>query len=227
MTESKHTTLYHGDCLSILPALGSVDAIITDPVWPNAPSGMFPSVVDAQELLRACLEKVDARRVVIVLRGDSDPRFLIAVPARWPFFRVQILPYVMPGYIGRKLGGDEMAYCFGEPLPYAPGQRVIPGRAPAAQPCDRKDNGHPCSRALAHFKWLVRWWSMPGEVVLDPFMGSGTTGVACVNLQRRFVGIEIDSDYFKIAERRIADASCQLHLFQDVLQAEQMRMPNT
>jgi len=45
-----------------------------------------------------------------------------------------------------------------------------------------------------------------GDTVLDPFMGSGTTGVACVNLDRNFVGIEINADYFKIAEKRINTA---------------------
>lgn len=50
-------------------------------------------------------------------------------------------------------------------------------------------------------------WSNPGDVVLDPFMGSGTTGVAAVQLQRKFIGIEISSDYLAIAERRIAEAT--------------------
>ena len=49
-------------------------------------------------------------------------------------------------------------------------------------------------------------WSNEGDTVLDPFMGSGTTGVACVNTGRNFIGIEIDPDYFAIAENRIADA---------------------
>jgi site-specific DNA-methyltransferase (adenine-specific) len=201
--------LYLGDSRDILTTIGPVDTVITDPVWPNAPADMFPDVADAAGLLADCLKKIEAKRIVIVLRGDSDPRFLQAVPARWPFFRVQLLPYVMPGYIGRKLGGDELAYCFGEPLPSAPGRRVIPGRAPAAQPVHRKANGHPCSRALIHFEWLVNWWSLPGETVVDPFMGSGTTGVACVHQQRNFIGIEINENWFSVAEKHISEASFQ------------------
>ena len=49
-------------------------------------------------------------------------------------------------------------------------------------------------------------WSNPSDTVFDPFMGSGTTGVACINTNRNFIGIELDADYFKIAENRIADA---------------------
>lgn len=49
-------------------------------------------------------------------------------------------------------------------------------------------------------------WSNPGDVVLDPFMGSGTTGVACVNTDRKFIGMELDQGYFEIAEKRIAEA---------------------
>lgn len=145
--------------------------------------------------------------MVIVLRGDSDPRFLQAVPSRYPFFRVQVLSYAVPGYIGRKLGGDEMAYSFGEPLPSAPGRRVIPCWAPKAQPSDRPPKGHPCSRSLIHFRWLTHWWSLPGETILDPFAGSGTTGVAAVEMGRDFIGIEIDADYHAIAADRLAKAA--------------------
>jgi DNA modification methylase len=55
-------------------------------------------------------------------------------------------------------------------------------------------------------------WSNSGGLVLDPFMGSGTTGVACVQTGRDFIGIEIDPGYFKIAERRIKEAQAQMAL---------------
>ena len=48
-------------------------------------------------------------------------------------------------------------------------------------------------------------WSNEGDIVLDPFMGSGTTGVACKNLDRDFIGIELDENYFNIAKERIGD----------------------
>ena len=60
---------------------------------------------------------------------------------------------------------------------------------------------------MAH---MVEQWAAPGASVLDPFMGSGTTGVACVSLGRSFVGIEIDPAYFDIACRRIEQAQRQM-----------------
>jgi len=197
--------IYNVDSRNVLHELPPVDAIITDPVWPNCPPGLMPGSDDPQGLLEAVLSRVDAARIVIVLRGDSDPRFLMAVPRRWPFFRAQILPYVIPGYIGRKLGGDEIAYCFGEPLPSAPGRRVIPGWGPKVQPAGRPENSHPASRSVAHFRWLLRWWTEPGQTVLDPFMGSGTTGVACIEMGRKFIGIEIEKAYFEIAMKRLLE----------------------
>lgn len=201
-----------GDALTLLKDVGPVDTVITDPVWPNVPDGLLAGYEDPTGLLRDALKLIRCRRLVIVVRHDSDPRFFKAVPRRWPFFRTQILPYVVPGYIGRKLGGEELAYCFGEPLPSAPGRRVIPGYAPKAQPDERSDNGHPCSRSLVHFRWLVQWWSLPGETVLDPFMGSGTTGVACVEAGRNFIGIEVEPKYHAIAQYRIDHAQRPLPL---------------
>jgi len=55
--------------------------------------------------------------------------------------------------------------------------------------------------------------SLPGKIVLDSFMGSGTTGVACVELGRKFIGIEMEQKYFDIAVRRISEAQRQGRLF--------------
>jgi DNA modification methylase len=62
-------------------------------------------------------------------------------------------------------------------------------------------------------KWAVSLATRPDETVLDPFMGSGTTGVACVKLGRKFIGIEIEERYFDIACRRISDAYKQGDFF--------------
>lgn len=55
-------------------------------------------------------------------------------------------------------------------------------------------------------EWLIKTYTNEGETVLDNCMGSGSTGVACVNTGRHFIGIELDPDYFRIAEERIKDA---------------------
>lgn len=69
---------------------------------------------------------------------------------------------------------------------------------------------HPTQKPVALMEYLIRTYTNPGETVLDFTMGSGTTGVACVNTGRAFIGIERDPDYFAIAERRIAEAQPQL-----------------
>jgi site-specific DNA-methyltransferase (adenine-specific) len=61
-------------------------------------------------------------------------------------------------------------------------------------------------------RWLVKLVARPGDVVLDPFMGSGTTGVACAMEGREFIGIEKDAEYVEIARRRIAHAEGQMRL---------------
>lgn len=66
---------------------------------------------------------------------------------------------------------------------------------------------HPTQKPVALMEYLVRTYTNKGDTVLDNCMGSGTTGVACVNTGRRFVGIEKEPDYFKTASRRIYDAA--------------------
>ncbi len=74
---------------------------------------------------------------------------------------------------------------------------------------NREERKHPCSRAQGHFDWLVNWCSDPTDVVCDPFMGSGTTGVACIKLGRPFIGIEIKPRWFDLACERIDQAQRQ------------------
>ena len=68
---------------------------------------------------------------------------------------------------------------------------------------------HPTQKPVALLQWLVRTYTNEGDTVLDCTMGSGTTGVACVQTGRNFIGIEIDPEYYAIAERRIRDAQAQ------------------
>jgi DNA modification methylase len=72
---------------------------------------------------------------------------------------------------------------------------------------------HPCAKPLPWMNWLVNRVSRFDETILDPFMGSGTTGVACANLGRKFIGIEIEPKYFDIACERIRAAYAQGRLF--------------
>ena len=74
-----------------------------------------------------------------------------------------------------------------------------------------RNNSHPCVKPVALLEYLCRLTKTPtGGTVLDPFMGSGSTGIACVNEGRDFIGIELDADYFEIAQRRIEHARGQV-----------------
>ena len=71
------------------------------------------------------------------------------------------------------------------------------------------DTGHPTTKPTKLMVALIERMSNPGDTILDPFMGSGTTGVACVQTGRNFIGIEIDPGYFEIAKKRIEQAQLQ------------------
>ena len=72
-----------------------------------------------------------------------------------------------------------------------------------------KQNHHPTVKPVALMRWLIKLVARPGDVVLDPFMGSGTTGVACAMEGRGFIGIEREAEYVEIARARIDHASAQ------------------
>lgn len=217
--EHKGITIYHGDARH----MGWIDceAIITDPIWPNS---VFPGT-DPQQILQDVLadgQFPSAKRVAIHLGCDSDPRFLQAVPTRWPFFRVCWLDYARPSYKGRVLYGSDVAYLFGEPPAPAEGRFLIPGKCMAQRTgykiqreigssytgksytgnAGDSERGHPCPRRIQHVQWLVKHWAR--ENVLDPFMGSGTTALACKGQGVRFIGIEIEERYCEIAAKRLS-----------------------
>jgi len=76
----------------------------------------------------------------------------------------------------------------------------------------RKDKTHPAPFPVKLVTDHILSWSNPGDTVLDPFLGSGTTGVAAANTGRRFIGIERDPDYFAIAQARIRKAQADAEL---------------
>ena len=66
-----------------------------------------------------------------------------------------------------------------------------------------RDRLHPTQKPIALYEYLVKTYSNEGDTVLDPCMGSGTTGIACLNTDREFIGIERDENYYTIAEERL------------------------
>lgn len=206
-------TLFCGDSLRM--KFPPVDAVITDPVWPNIPYEMldtFHIAEDPEWILRDALANIKTKRTIIILRYDCDPRFLGAVPKDQKFLRVLSLPYALPSYVGRTLGGQEYGYLFGE-YPSAEGfQKLLPGQCKPVQ-YQKNTSKHPCPRHIKHMEWLCRFYVRPDEVCLDPFMGTGTTGVACVRQGKRFIGVERVPEFFEEACDRISDAARQGNLF--------------
>ena len=72
---------------------------------------------------------------------------------------------------------------------------------------------HPCPKPLNLIKYIVRRLSFVGDLVFDPFSGSGTTAIACLETERKFLGIEIDDEYHALSLRRIEEATAQQNLF--------------
>lgn len=218
--QDEWVTIYCGDCREILPQLGPAETVITDPVWPNS-SVKLPGSEDPITLFREmCDALTAAERLVIHLGCDSDPRFLQAVPLRWPFLRVCNLDYTVPHYKGRILYTGDIAYAFGRPPVSIPGRTLISGRCLSSisdkqfqrhtskhrrRTMDHNPEnnlGHPTPRRLEHVRWLVHQFS--DRQVVDPFAGSGTTLVAAKFLNRHSIGIEIKEEFCEVAAARLS-----------------------
>jgi len=197
--QDQYTTIYHGDCREILPKLASA-VLVTDPVWPNA-SVPLKGFEDPVRLFAEMWSAGDFYRAAVQIGCDTPPFFLSAVTL--PFFRHCWLEIARVGYKGRLLMTGDVALLFGQPPTVKPGQFVIPGRCIDAD-SKGKQSAHPCPRKLNHVKWLIKWWSEQSDLILDPFLGSGTTLRAAKDLGRRAIGIEIEEAYCEMAAERMA-----------------------
>ncbi len=204
-------TLIHADCREAFQTFNRKKhyRIITDPVWPNS-----PKLIEGWDRPYQLFEEIAphlgrlAKSLVIHVGCASDPRILKYVPENLRYLRTCWLPWETPhvfGRDGRRLSTAEVAHVFGEPVRSAPGRKMIPAECTPA-PAGLRSNEHPCCRNLHFVKWLVNWFSDPDDPVLDPFLGSGTTGVAAVLQGRTFYGMEIDQKHFDLSCRRLEKA---------------------
>lgn len=199
--------LIQGDCLEVLPTLesGSVDLIVTDPPYPKEYEYLYGAMAcEAKRVLRvggslvtlcghyqmlrvgaAISENLRYRWVVKLDHPGSHARMAMGVRVTWK---------PMLWFVNEKL---------------SPRRNIVDGCAFGKR---SKDTGHPWQQDLDYALWAIESLTDPGDLVLDPFMGSGTTGVACLQTGRRFIGIEKDPAYFAIAEQRLAQAAQQARL---------------
>ena len=198
--------LWLGDCLEIIPTLPKVDAVITDP--PYGVGFQYESHDDTN------VGYADWCKRWFAMLGDVSD--LIAISCGISNLQDWAKPdwtlcWHKPASMGRCFVGFnnwEPVILYGKP----PKQIVDVFRATIVP--DSSLDGHPCPKPLAWGTGLVECLTTPQQTVLDPFLGSGTTGVAAVQLGRKFIGIERESKYFDIACRRIEQAYAQRPLFE-------------
>lgn len=217
-----NATLYLGDCLEILPTLPKVDAVITDP-----PYGVGYAGSATKHSARSGIGYLSFDDTPENVRENIVPRFVAALEraeraALTPGIRCARM-YPQPtgeGVIWYPSGANSGPWGFitHQPIYYygkCPFLADKKGRRSTGFQSTEsaEQNGHPCPKPVGQMQWIINRASRYGEKILDPFMGSGTTGVACMNLGRKFIGIEIEPKYFDIACRRIDDAQRQARLF--------------
>jgi len=203
--------LHLGDCLEVMRSMPdkSVDAVITDPPYGNGLH--YASYLDTRESLEnlvpafmsECLRIADK---VVVTPGVAN--IYLYPKYTW------ILSWVNMAGVGSSSWGFS---CWQPVLVYGkdPFLQTRKGRRPDTY--QQKGNevakvNHPCPKPDNVMRWIIERTTLAGDTILDPFMGSGTTGVACIQTGRNFIGIEIDPTYFAIAERRIKEARQQMRL---------------
>lgn len=219
--------LHLGDCLEVMRGMpaGSVDAVITDPPygintksdgmgklnpWADRVNSAFwyrewMEVCRAKMLNRGCMWSFLNWRSMVTFQKAADD-------LSWPIESLLVWDkcWIGPGgQRGLRPSYEMAALWAGEGFAIA--NRGLPDiqRFPWSS---NKPTGHPAEKPLDLMVWLIENSTSPNATILDPFMGSGTTGVAALQTGRRFIGIEIDEGYFKLAQRRIEQAAMQQRL---------------
>lgn len=194
--QSDRCTLYCGDCLDILPHLGKVDAVVTDP-----PFGIGNFVQTGGNVRGEAVEWNDAPpapAVFEVLRSMSKHRIIWGA-----------------NYFNCFEGAGALVWIKNQPMPnfskaeiasVSWGAKVEMLSMTWTNFVNTKETDHPCERPVALYEWCCRQMPNDPRVILDPFVGSGSCGVAAIRQGRCFIGIERKEKYCAIAARRIKEA---------------------
>ena len=236
-----NATLYLGDCMEVLPTLPSVDACITDP--PYSARTHSNARTTKAETARSTYTQGASRFIDFPSLTDEEfiavAKQILAGTERWVVMtcdhRHAALTFDWPEHI--RLG----AWVKVGPMPQISGDRPGSGHESVLilhrhgpkrwsrgggaaiwiEPPVRTGTEVATQKPLPLVERFVSDFSEVGETVLDPFMGSGTVGIACANLGRRFIGIEREPRHFQISCRRIEQAQQQAQLFDPAPQAPQ------
>jgi DNA modification methylase len=203
-----------GDCLDVLPTLasGNVDAVVTDP-----PYGISLPNNDRDGHRRATpygIHGDNSRDVALAVLHWSEeqklPTIVFASPWKpWPGRWRNLIVWDKGGGVG---GGGDIRTTLKRSWELIQIARNRPMAGPRAESvwrftlCPQATADHIAAKPLPLMVSLLERFTLPRDTILDPCMGNGTTGVACVQTGRDFIGIEIDPTYFRIAKSRIAAA---------------------
>lgn len=216
-------TLYLGDCADILPSIGQVDAVVTDPPYTDkthkgARTGDGDTVLidfecfSDEQFLSFSKQFVEMSSGWVVMTCDWMHTAELAKQMPDEFIRagVWIKPNGMPQYTGDRpaMGWESVAI-----LHKTGKKKWNGGGRHAVWNIPKVHGNHPTEKPIALVESFLDLFTNKEEVVLDPFMGSGTTGIAAVKMGRKFIGIEREHKYFDIACQRIENAQRQENLF--------------
>jgi len=198
-------TLYLGDCLEYMKSMPdkSVDAVITDP----------PYGVDFEEWDSRSLEDMFSVWLEEMIRVSSICTFTCGWPRLADYCIIKKPTGYLYWYKPGCMGFSPFGFTNVDPMPVY-GKIKMRGQTDVIKaPIIVTNKYHPTQKPLAWAMQGIVKISAVGDTIFDPFMGSGTTGVAAIQLGRNFIGCEIDRDYFAIAEKRIKEATLQPQLF--------------
>jgi site-specific DNA-methyltransferase (adenine-specific) len=227
-------TLYCGDALEILPSLGRADAVIADP-----PYAIPTQVAQTRDVTRSIgdLSMIEASfrllfDMTLRLTGSQGRHFVFADGSSYPVvFRAMFgkatsaLLVWDKGRIGMgrefRKSHELVMHAWGADTPIAQADGVGYADILKCEPLSSDERVHPAQKPVPLIEALLR---VCGRSIVDPFMGSGSSAVACINTGRKFTGIEIEPRYFDIACKRIEQAYAQRPLFESAPQPKPQQM---
>ena len=216
-----------GDCLEILPTLGKVDAVVTDPPYGigvkygphynDKRADYWDWLRERVSLMVDCGGVVVFTHRVAALSEITDADW-VAVWNKPGSFGARVgnscvLPHWEPVFLyGIHKTGTQSNYA-SDVITFNPEPAKAGINGIGREKWDDEFYSHPCPKPVGLYSHFLATFAQNAEIICDPFMGSGTTGVACAKLGRRFIGVEIEEKYFSIACRRIEEAYRQADLF--------------